>query len=739
MPMGLSQEIRQRLINSFKTEQAEHVQKITEGLLSLESDPQGPERQALLDEIFREAHSLKGSAKAVGMVTIGALGHGMESLLLHAKDGRLEFSPELFDILYQALDAVEFIIKQVDDGDAAPPAKILALLARLEESVAQAESSGKAEAAPASADGIDQTQSPTPPSSDSETAPLSLAAKIRTEQRLEEIRQLQQMASNWSKEWNSLRGSYNRLVRRDDLGSDGDVAALVDFTHRNQKNLRRFITEVNQLSREFANDNMHLNLITDEFQDQIKRVRMLPLSTITLTFGRMVRDLARQQGKRIRLTVTGSDTELDKRVLEQIKAPLIHLLRNSVDHGIEDLETRQEAGKSPEGHIALSANQQGNSIVITIRDDGRGLDLEAIRDSAVKKGFLTEEESQQLTDAETTSLIFRSGLSTSKIITDISGRGVGMDVVRQNIEELQGSIHVDSIGGQGTTFTMFLPLTLVSSRGLLVKAGGQTFALPLTTVEHMLQVSPNEVSIVQGQEVITFRNRPIPLARLDLLLGLPCPDPSEPATLTVVIIAVADQHLGLVVSSLEGEQEIVIKSLGRQLAKVHGISGATVMGSGDVLLVLHTADLMKLAPRPQQRRSRASAETVPVEQTDKLDTVLVVDDSITTRTLEKNILEAAGYEVKLATNGEEALGIIMSEGPPSIIVSDVSMPHLDGFEMTNRIRADSRYQNIPIILVTSLESSSDKARGIDVGADAYIVKSSFDQSNLLETVEELIL
>jgi two-component system chemotaxis sensor kinase CheA len=763
--MGLSQEIRQRLINSFKTEQAEHVQRITEGLLALENRPQEPERQTLLDDIFREAHSLKGSAKAVGLVTIGALGHGLESLLLSAKDGRLDFSPELFDLLYQTLDAVQFIMQQVETGDAAPPARILALLAQLEESVEELESSGKETAA--AGDETEPLLSPPPhqltPSGslvtdleshgaqNDETIRVSvrkldtlmaqfsdlLAAKIRTEKRLGEIRQLQQIASSWNKEWRALQGSYNRLIRRDDFGYDKDLAALVDFTHRNQKYLRQFNAEVSQLSHEFANDNMHLNLIADEFQDQIKRMRMLPLSTITLTFGRMVRDLARHQGKRIRLTITGSETELDKRVLEQVKAPFIHLLRNSVDHGIEEPESRQAAGKPEDGHISLIASQQGNNVVIKMEDDGRGLDLEAIRGAAVHKGLLTEEEARQLTDAEATSLIFRSGLSTSKIITDISGRGVGMDVVRQNIEELQGSIHVCSHKGLGTTFTIHLPLTLVSSRGLLVRSGGQTFALPLTTIERMLQVDPDNISTVQGREVITYNDRPIPLAWLDQLLGLPTAASASNTTLTVVVTAVADKQLGLVVSDLEGEQEIVIKTLGRQLAKVQGIAGATVMGSGEVLLVLHAADLMKMAAFAH--RSPVQEGTIPEHREIAPRTVLVVDDSITTRTLEKNILETAGYEVKLATDGEEALGIMMSEGPPNLIVSDINMPHLDGFEMTDRIKSDKRYQGIPIILVTSLDTPADKARGIEVGADAYIVKSSFDQSNLLETVEELIL
>jgi two-component system chemotaxis sensor kinase CheA len=449
----------------------------------------------------------------------------------------------------------------------------------------------------------------------------------------------------------------------------------------------------------------------------------------------MIRDLAREQGKQVTLTIDGGETELDKRVLEQIKDPLIHLLRNGVDHGLETPAEREKAGKPAEGHIVLSASQQGNRIVIMVNDDGRGLDLETIRTSAIRKGLLRMNEIEKLSDADTANLIFNSGLSTSKIITDISGRGVGMDVVRQNVEELHGTLEVDFEPNQGTTFTMTLPLTLASSRGLLVRAGEQIFALPLTSVERMLQIKSSAVASVEGKEAITYQGKPVAVAWLTDLLELPS-GPRNTDQLTVVIVAVAEKRLGLVVDDLAGEQEIVIKNLGRQLAKVAGIAGATLLGSGQVILVLHVADLIKLAART---RSRSHVVTdADHKETDQRKTILVVDDSITTRTLEKNILEAVGYEVKLATDGKEALGVLATDGLPHLIVSDINMPRLDGFELTSRIKQDDRYTDIPVILVTSLDSPADKARGIEVGADAYIVKSSFDQGNLLDTIEQLV-
>jgi two-component system chemotaxis sensor kinase CheA len=774
--MGLSEQIRQQLIDSFKTEQQEHVQKINAGLLALEKNLPAKEQQAILKEIFREAHSLKGAARAVGMTAIESLGHALESLLLSVKEGRLTFAPGLFDLLYETLDAIELMMAQVEAGQATPPAKVVALLARLEQVAEEAaeeqggrgakeqRSKGAKEQGSEEEIGIELTTfqpsnpptlqpsnlptlQPSNPSNETIRVSVSkldalmaqfselLGAKIRTEQRLAEVRQLQTFVAEWHKDWMALRSSYNGLLRNGHATYSKEITALLDFTQESQERLRVFNTQSNTLYRQLANDAMRLSLTVDELQEEIKRVRMLPLSTITATFGRMVRDLARAQHKQITLTITGGETELDKRVLEQIKDPLIHLLRNAVDHGLETPAKRQQAGKRSEGQIVLAASQQGNNVVITVGDDGAGLDIPAIRLAAARKGLLSKAEAQKLSEAEAANLIFDSGLSTSQIITDISGRGVGLDVVRQNVEQLHGTLEVSSAPGQGTTFTMTLPLTLASSRGLLVQAGQQTFILPLTTVERMLRVERSTIASVEGREAITYQGKPVALAWLEDLLELP--SGSKAANpLTIVIIAVAEKRLGLIVDNLLGEQEIVMKSLGKQLAKVGGIAGATVLGSGQVILVLHAADLIKLAGR-RATHPPALAKVKPNEAKQRK-TILVVDDSITTRTLEKNIMEAAGYQVKLATNGEEALAVLMADGLPDLVISDVNMPRMDGFELTHRVKQDKRYVNIPVILVTSLDSPADKARGIEVGADAYIVKSNFDQGNLLETVEQLI-
>lgn len=799
--MELSQEIRQQLIPTFKVEQQEHVQKITQGLLALEGRPEAAKRKALLEEVFREAHSMKGAAQALNVPTVAKVGHLLEDLLLDAKENRLTFSAELFDLLHVALDAISLVLDQAETDSADTPPDIVVLLNQLKN--AQAEASEAVEAEPenitaevsesfleslevedapmqpvaetsflAEPSAVVPQAPPEPEPKKRAEAPANqsgeqtirvsvnkldalmaqsselLAAKIRAEQRLAEVQQLESSLTEWQKMWHGLRPYHNRLLRNqqrangtsthtnDEKGRD--LMTLLDFFYQNQDQPRQFNAQINTLYRQFANDILRLSLNINELQEEIKRMRMLPLATITATFGRIVRDIARDQNKQINLVILGEETELDKRVLEQIKDPLIHLLRNAADHGIETPEKRQQAGKPATGEITLAAKQQGNNVIITIDDDGSGLALDKLRQSAVRKGILNQAEADELDDDAAAMLVFNSGLSTSPIITNYSGRGVGLDVVRKNIEDLHGKLRVDFKPEQGTTFSMTLPLTLASSRGLLVRASDQLFALPLTNIDHMVRVKCEDVNAVMGKSTMLDGGKPLALAWLEDILHLPPAQAieNEAEPLTVVIISAAEKRLGLVVSSLEGEQEIVMKNLGQQLVKVGGFSGATVLGSGQVVLVLNAADLLKLAHGAKAHAVNTAVS--PEQPTEAQKTILVVDDSITTRTLEKNILEAAGYKVKLANDGEEAYGQLLTEKLPHLVISDVEMPRLDGFGLALRLKEDNRFRDIPFILVTSLDSPKSKARGIEVGADAYIVKSSFDQGDLLETIRQLI-
>jgi two-component system chemotaxis sensor kinase CheA len=798
--MSLSSKIREQLISSFRVELTEHVQTMTDGLLALEQHTVSDERwQSTLQDIFRAAHSLKGAARAVGVTTIEQLAHALEDLLEAMKRGAIEPAPELFTACYQALDAIQMVQEAYEAGEITPPTEALRALGDLASfrSGSQAVMAG-APPVPSGDEGSKEEaeEEPAPPArtpplqerQDDETIRVSvgkldalmaqlselLVTKIRAEQRLIQMRQTQELIALWQKEWLAVRSAYNRLARRslgpppvegslaksddrpapkrsssrkgvflglsrgssDEARLGKDAARLLGYIGASQERLREMNALMSDLSREYANDTMHMSLVINALEQDVKQVRMLPLITITAPFGRMVRDLAREADKEAVLQIVGGDTELDKRVLEQIKDPLIHMLRNAIDHGIEPPQQRLALGKPRSGKITLTAEQLGKDVVLTVSDDGAGLNMEAIRRAVARHGV----ETQTLSETELAELIFKAGVSTSPIITDVSGRGVGLDVVRRNVEELHGRIEVDWTPGAGSTFTLTLPLALTSSRGLLVSVSGQLFAIPLNNIERILSVGPQEISSLEGRDTLRYDGRPLTLVRLGDVLELPCAEAQgDDSRFLVVVLVAAERRMAFAVDGLAGEQEVVVKGLGKQLLRVGGIAGATVMGSGEVVLILNVADLIKLAMRGERRSildTRVEAVSPMTARARRR--ILIVDDSVTTRTLEKNILEAAGYTVQLANDGLEALTAIVAGGVPDLIVADIVMPRLDGFDLTRQLKDDAQTAEVPVILVTSLDSAEDKARGIEVGADAYIVKSRFDQNNLLETIEQLI-
>jgi two-component system chemotaxis sensor kinase CheA len=820
--VSLSAKIREQLVSGFRAELAEHVQTMNDGLLALEQNRvAGEQRGSTLEDVFRAAHSLKGAARAIGVTAVEQLSHALEDVLAAMQNDSLELTPALFTACYRACDAIQAVQAAYEAGETTPPTLALQALTDLDpfrprrkvvetapvmsavtpsvsvsapqasmpmEEPIQVDTkvsvpSGAEQPAPivaaptdvlpagavaSSTLGGDETIRVGVAKLDALMAQLSelLVTKIRAEQRMAQIRQVQEFMAQWQKDWLAIRGDYSHLMRRAHpdgsgdapsspplslaglgsgaLKSDKELTHVMSYVASSQERLHEVNALINQLLREYDNDTMHTALVIDSLEQEIKRVRMLPLTTITTAFGRMVRDLAQAAGKEAKFEIVGGEVELDKRVLEQIKDPLTHLLRNAIDHGIELPETRQTVGKPRSGTVTLKAEQRGRDVVITISDDGAGLDIEAVRRAAVHRGS-SSGDVQILSEAELAELIFNAGFSTSPIITDVSGRGVGLDVVRRNVEALDGRIGVDWKPGLGSTFKLTLPLTLTSSRGLLVRVSNQLFAIPLNAVERILHLKPEQITPLGGHDTVRYDGRPLTLARFNDLLELPpvAVPKSEQSTdrIPVVVLAASERRMAFAVDELAGEQEVVIKGLGKQLSRVGGIAGATIMGSGEVTLVLNVGDLIKLAMRSGNERRAvlevATQAASPVTVRAKA-SILIVDDSVTTRTLEKNILEAAGYSIQIATDGQEALNAIAAIGVPDLVISDVAMPRLDGFGLTQRIKGDPRTAHVPVILVTSLDSIEDKSRGIEAGADAYIVKSRFDQSNLLETIEQLI-
>ncbi|MBN1954713.1 MAG: hybrid sensor histidine kinase/response regulator [Anaerolineae bacterium] len=773
--MHADEELMEQLMASFREELAERLAAINADLLALEQQPKGEEREQTIQELFRHVHSLKGAARAVALHPIEELAHGIEEAFGATRRGEAELTAELFDLFYRGFDLISAAMANVSAGEKVdkdldiaeylgklgaswqksppPPQPDLPATEQAPSIWVQEQGVRAQEAdsippyeAPPQEHPVAPGAAPSSWSGDTirvATARLDglmaqtgelLVSQMQIAQQAREIEQQYATIAGWQREWQQVR---NNIFRALQWSADGASSQLREFLEQNEDQLRNLMTWFEEYTERTADNLARLALVVDELQEGVKQARMLPLASLIGTFRRMVRDLAREQGKEVALETYGADTEMDKHVLEQVKDPLMHLLRNCIDHGIEQPAARERAGKPRQGTINLSAERHGNLILIQVADDGAGIDAQVVREAAVRRGILQADEAAEMSDDAIMSLIFLPGLTTLRVITEVSGRGIGLDVVRKNVESLQGSIEIKSEVGKGSAFILTLPLTLVSTHCLLMRVAGQTFAVPLAAVGQLVPVTQDAIVSVEGGQAIHYEGEPLSLVHLTDVLNLPPREPlfaSEEEELPAAILEAGGQRIAFLVEKLVGHQELVVKSLGKQLARVPNIAGAAVLGTGEVVHVLNVADLVKSARSKASQRLPARERK---EETERRKVILVIDDSITTRTLEKNILTTAGYEVRLATNGEEALAVL-AENPCDLIVSDIDMPRIDGFEFTRMVKGDERYQDIPLILVTSLGNDEDKAKGIAAGADAYIAKSTFDQDDLLETIEQLV-
>ena len=525
-----------------------------------------------------------------------------------------------------------------------------------------------------------------------------------------------------------------------------DKSATLNETHHEQ-----FGNRLHQVRHGIFEDEASLELVAEALEEGIRNLRLLPLSSLFGQFPRLVRDLARQQNKEVELLTEGGETTADKRILEEMKSPLMHLIRNAVDHGLESPEMRLAMGKPRQGALTLRAMQTATHVVLEIRDDGRGLDLEAIRRQAAKLGLFSLEVLAKFSPEQLYALTFHAGFSTSTIVTDVSGRGVGLDAVRANVERLKGRIHITSEPGKGCCFTIHLPVTLATTPVFIVTANSYSFAIPLDFVHSVRRVSPKDVFRIEGCETIVVNDMPVSVARLAHLLDLPPASaasipPPWPCILINPGVGNAEEGegwLGVIVDTLEDELEVLLKPLGGLLQRVRNVAGATILGSGDVCMVVNPQDLLLTVRKRGQMAAggsdgspdQNSATVAKKEQRKK--TILLAEDSITTRTQEKRILQSAGYEVIAAVDGLDAFNKL-SKQPVDGIVSDVQMPNMDGLTLAQKIRQNPLYKDLPFILVTSLSSDEDLRRGMEVGANAYITKPAFDQKVFLETVRRLV-
>ena len=482
-----------------------------------------------------------------------------------------------------------------------------------------------------------------------------------------------------------------------------------------------------------GNDMSVLEQLAADLQTHSMALRMLPVALLFEPYHRTVRDLRRQLGKEVELRLSGTETKLDRQLLQAINPALLHLVRNCVDHGIEPPADRVAAGKPAQGRMELRAYQKGANVLIEVQDDGRGLDPAAIRATAVAKRLLAADEAAKLGERESLELIFRHGFSTSRIITDVSGRGIGMSVVWSTLKELKGDVRVESEPGHWTRFTLAVPLTLSTAMSLLVRVGGAILAVPSSFVVSALLVERSALQVEGGCTVLRAHDRIIPVIDLARFLDLPARNGGTPShKVTVVVVQLRDEWLGLIVDDVLRFQEVIVKSLGHWLQRVRLVSGATILRQGDPALILNVFDVFQDA-----RFRGAMAQPAAASGAKRRRRLLVVDDSITTRTIEKSILEANGYLVDTASSGEEALRAT-AQRQYDLVVSDVEMPGINGFELCTHLRAQPAYRETPVVIVTSLAREEDQERGVRAGANAYIVKGTFRQETLLDTIRSLL-
>lgn len=721
--------------NQFREEAAENIRVLSDGLLALESTSDAGEQRATVDRIFRAVHTVKGSARMLGFEPISRLAHALEHLLDELRQGRRTLDRPLIDGLLRGGDAILALAAVA--GEARPsPVDVDALIASLP---AQAPPAPRPDPAGARA-----STAPEPPLRTAPGRAQPQTVRVRVD-RLNRLLNLagelvvgEQMFANHLDELRELQVAVEQQVHA--LSLLEDELARLRFSPAQRQALDRHLAAARaaadstallaqEQGERFARHSGQHRFLVQDLEREVIAARLLPIATVYSGLPRAVRDLAQATGKQVRLELHGETVELDRKVLELITDPLLHLVRNAVDHGLETASERVAAGKPPEGVVTVSAEAADGDVRVIVADDGRGIDPARIRAHAVRLGLLSTEAAGRLADPEALELIFAPGFSTAEMVTDISGRGVGMDVVRTNLAELGGQVHIEAQPGHGTRIILSLPLTLVTTRVLLVQVGRNSYALPASGCQGTIWVQRGQIQSLEGQPTFEYEGRTVALQALADVLGIEAPRLfSTDERMPVVMIGSPQRSLALLVDALLDEREVVVKPLGALLAPQRRFAGAIQLGDGSLVLLLNPlvltqqAQFAPLSPVPELRQPRR---------------LLVADDSFTTRELIRSILQSAGYEVTVAVDGADALDIL-SRRPIDLVVSDVEMPRLNGFELAARIRADRQLGGVPVVLITSLAAEEHRRRGLEAGAQAYIVKSQFDQESLLDVVRQLL-
>lgn len=764
----------QEIMEDFLIEAFEMVDQLDQDLVELESNPEDLE---LLNRIFRVAHTIKGSSSFLNFDILTSLTHNMEDVLNKARHGELKITPDVMDVVLLSIDLMKALLQAIRDSgtDASSGIDISDAVTKLQ-AISQGTGGGAsaaAESAPAPKEAPESTPAPAGdnPLADEPEKDYSSMSSAEVDAEIERLLQKRQEADKQMRAQKKASGQVSdiqapkaptedkaaatpapkpaaKAESKAGAKDEGKVATSVEQTVRvdvrrldNLMNLigelvlgknrlikiygdveerydgEKFLEELNQVVSSISS-------VTTDLQLAVMKTRMQPVGKVFNKFPRMVRDLSRELKKSIDLVITGEETELDKSIVEEIGDPLIHIIRNSCDHGVESPEERKALGKPEIGRVDLKAYNEGNHIVIEITDDGKGLDADMLKHKAIEKGLISEKEADSMTDKEAFGIIFKPGFSTAKTISNVSGRGVGMDVVKTNVEKLNGIIEIDSEKGVGTTFKLKIPLTLAIIQALLVGAQEEYYAIPLSSVIETVRIGQDEIYSVDGKSVLRLRDEVLSLVRLADIFGVD--SVLETASeVYVVIIALAEQKIGVIVDYLIGQEEVVIKSLGYYLKSTRGIAGATVRGDGKITLIVDVAAMMEMAKEVKvsinavmEEAQSSKAKTSPADYV-----VLAIDDSNTDRAIMKKCLKTLGVTVLEASNGLEGLEIVKnSDKPLDAVLVDIEMPKMDGYTFAAEVRKYNKFKNLPLIAVTSRTSKTDRMRGVESGMTEYITK-----------------
>jgi two-component system, chemotaxis family, sensor kinase CheA len=738
-------DIRQRLLATFQVEHRDHVQHIRQTIETLEKS-EAPAAAPELDEIFRRAHSLKGAARAVDLRPLEKLAHRLESLFSRIREGALRLDKPAIKVIHQTLDASEDWLAATSEGRKPedPVAAITAIESFLGLTAAAPAPVVAAAAEPVAEQMAVPGAAPLPQlemvrlnitSLDRivNSAGQLLTESLRQNQVSENLRQIREHLSDATVERERARKSGVRVFQQ--LDASPEFAPVSRYVNYLDHQLRLLSREVENAQHLHERNSWSLRSLAGGLQQDVRQARMVPAENIFDGFRKMVRDLAKEQGKTADLHISGGDVQADRIVLQALKDPIMHILRNAVSHGLESEAERVRKGKDPANRIDIVVEARGNQLNVSVEDDGAGLDLARITEIALRKGLLKDADVPDRAPQELMRLVFLPGFSTSRFVTDVSGRGMGLSVVAEAAARLQAKVDIEPGKRAGTRVSISAPLSVSSHRLLLVSCQDQTYAIPLSGIERLHRVKLTDMQSVESRPVIRIEGQQLAVVSLAHLL-----DAGEAGvetnhdSLCIVVMRAGARRLAVAVDAFLSERNAIIKDLPLPIANSR-VSGGILLEDGSVCLVLNASEIVE--GFRQSSDGIVFKKKTEAAEVNKSQEILIVDDSLTTRMLEKSVLEAHGYKVAIAVDGIEALNYLRSE-PVGLVISDLQMPRLDGFGLLEEMKRDPRLDKIPVIIVSSLENREDQARGMALGADAYIVKRKFEQRALLETIRQIL-